>query len=57
MPKVHRDIADPIFPDHGILQRRAAVRELYRDPIETIVEAAWAGGALQSILRSPNGNR
>lgn len=38
--RAYRDVADPIFPDYGTLQRRAAARELYPDPIEAIVDAA-----------------
>jgi len=35
----YRDVADPIFPDYSLIERRARAKDMY-DPVEELVEAA-----------------
>ena len=35
----YRDVADPMFPDYSLIERRARARDMY-DPLEELVEAA-----------------
>ena len=35
----YRDVADPMFPDYSLIERRAKARDMY-DPLEELVEAA-----------------
>lgn len=37
----YRDVADPMFPDYSLINRRAAARAMY-DPVEEIADAAEA---------------
>ena len=35
----YKDVADPMFPEYSLIERRARARDLY-DPVEELAEAA-----------------